>query len=87
MNLPIFLDMELIDALVKAIKEFEGGVIIVSHDFRTFPFPSTLFVLGCLIYSNPLPHLSRPHLTSRKAMGGCGQEYQDLTKHNISIID
>lgn len=30
------LDMESIDALAKAIKEFEGGVVIVSHDFRGF---------------------------------------------------
>lgn len=30
------LDMESIDALATAIKEFEGGVVIVSHDFRTF---------------------------------------------------
>ena len=29
------LDMESIDALARAIKEFEGGVVIVSHDFRT----------------------------------------------------
>jgi len=29
------LDMESIDALATAIKEFEGGVVIVSHDFRT----------------------------------------------------
>ncbi|KAK8846859.1 hypothetical protein IAR55_005948 [Kwoniella newhampshirensis] len=28
------LDMESIDALASAIKEFEGGVVIVSHDFR-----------------------------------------------------
>ncbi|KAJ8515617.1 hypothetical protein ONZ45_g6973 [Pleurotus djamor] len=28
------LDMESIDALAIAIKEFEGGVVIVSHDFR-----------------------------------------------------
>ncbi|EIN11118.1 P-loop containing nucleoside triphosphate hydrolase protein [Punctularia strigosozonata HHB-11173 SS5] len=28
------LDMESIDALAVAIKEFEGGVVIVSHDFR-----------------------------------------------------
>ncbi|ESK87279.1 atp-binding cassette transporter [Moniliophthora roreri MCA 2997] len=26
--------MESIDALAKAIKEFEGGVVMVSHDFR-----------------------------------------------------
>ena len=30
------LDMDSIDALAKAIKEFEGGVVIVSHDFRSF---------------------------------------------------
>ena len=30
------LDMTSIDALALAIKEFEGGVVIVSHDFRTF---------------------------------------------------
>ncbi len=30
------LDMGSIDALAKAIKEFEGGVVIVSHDFREF---------------------------------------------------
>jgi len=28
------LDMESIDALAIAIKAFEGGVVIVSHDFR-----------------------------------------------------
>jgi len=28
------LDMESIDSLAKAIKEFSGGVVIVSHDFR-----------------------------------------------------
>jgi ATPase subunit of ABC transporter with duplicated ATPase domains len=28
--------MESIDALARAIKAFEGGVVIVSHDFREF---------------------------------------------------
>jgi ATP-binding cassette, subfamily F, member 2 len=28
------LDMESIDALARSIKEFEGGVVVVSHDFR-----------------------------------------------------
>lgn len=31
------LDMESIDSLAKAIKEFSGGVVIVSHDFREPP--------------------------------------------------
>ena len=36
------LDMESIDALATAIKEFEGGVVIVSHDFRSFFFLRSL---------------------------------------------
>ena len=73
--------MESIDALAKAIKEFEGGVVIVSHDFRMFPLPLPFFVLRCLIYDNPLPHLSRSHLASRRrAMGGCGQDHQESDK-------
>lgn len=31
------LDMASIDALARAIKEYEGGVVIVSHDFRECP--------------------------------------------------
>lgn len=37
------LDMDSIDALAKAIKEFEGGVVIVSHDFRTLSLVTLIF--------------------------------------------
>ena len=39
------LDMDSIDALAKAIKEFVGGVVIVSHDFRLSPFKRFLLDL------------------------------------------
>jgi len=36
--------MNSIDALARAIKEYEGGVVIVSHDFRMFRRPPHRFV-------------------------------------------
>jgi ATP-binding cassette subfamily F protein 2 len=35
------LDMGSIDALAQAIKEYDGGVAVVSHDFRCVPSCST----------------------------------------------
>jgi translation initiation factor RLI1 len=46
------LDMESIDALARAIKEFEGGVVIVSHDFRMS------IISLYLSSSSHTPHLS-----------------------------
>ena len=40
------LDMASIDALARAIKEYEGGVVIVSHDFREFFSSSKFHLLG-----------------------------------------
>lgn len=46
------LDMMSIDALATAIKEFEGGVVIVSHDFRTLSqspsFTYRLYIVSTL---------------------------------------
>lgn len=41
------LDMGSIDALAQAIKEFEGGVVIVSHDFREHNPLVGLLILMC----------------------------------------
>lgn len=35
--------MASIDALALAIREFEGGVVIVSHDFRACPSPTIYY--------------------------------------------
>ena len=48
------LDMASIDALARAIKEYEGGVVIVSHDFREcLPLGSSKFHL-LLLGRNPV---------------------------------
>lgn len=36
--------MSSIDALAQAIKGFEGGVVIVSHDFRKFAVARTFLL-------------------------------------------
>jgi ATPase subunit of ABC transporter with duplicated ATPase domains len=54
------LDMGSIDALARAIKEFPGGVVIVSHDFR---MPHRSFCLGKILMHVVVFRADRP---------GCG---------------
>jgi ATP-binding cassette subfamily F protein 2 len=77
--------MASIDALARAIKEFEGGVVIVSHDFRMSCFLPFLF-------SNRVSFL---FFISSGLISQVAQELwevadktiKNLTKHDISIVD
>lgn len=40
------LDMETIDALAEAINEFEGGMVLVSHDFRLINQVRVIYLTG-----------------------------------------
>ena len=58
------LDMASIDALARAIKEFEGGVVIVSHDFRT---------LAVVHHHTFQPQHLHNQVSSRKSRKSCGK--------------
>jgi len=67
--------MESIDALARAIKAFEGGVVIVSHDFRE--------PLVSCAYRSSLPNGHylhyRPDFTSRRrALGSQRQNHKEF---------
>jgi hypothetical protein len=73
--------MSSIDALARAIKEYEGGVVIVSHDFRAFRRPSP-----------DLLHTQRssPGLISQVAnelWEVKNRKIRNLTREDISIVD
>lgn len=73
--------MDSIDALALAIKEFEGGVVIVSHDFRAY--------LSCI----PRPRVS--DLCKSGLISQVAEELwevkdktiKNLTREDITIVD
>ena len=76
------LDMDSIDALAKAIKEFEGGVVIVSHDFRTLS----------LVMHNFFGLIFRPCLgligqVANELWEVANKTIRNLSKDEISIHD
>jgi ABC-type nitrate/sulfonate/bicarbonate transport system ATPase subunit len=78
------LDMPSIDALAKAIREFEGGVVIVSHDFRE----STAFTS----FWHPNTHATFPcsgliSQVAEELWEVKNRKIRNLTKEDISIVD
>lgn len=74
------LDMASIDALARAIKEYEGGVVIVSHDFRTY------------IAKYPRPNVSDISLglisqVAEELWEVKDRKIKNLTKEDITIVD
>ena len=76
------LDMTSIDALATAIKEFEGGVVIVSHDFRMFPPPP--FPLHPISSHTSLGLISQ---VADELWEVKNKSITNLTKEGISIVD
>ena len=64
------LDMETIDALADAINAFEGGMMLVSHDFRLISQVSNLIIMYVCLYAGTV---------TRKMLGS------ELAMHNIRI--
>ena len=70
-----------IDALARAIKEYEGGVVIVSHDFRMFRSSSH----RCSPTQQPSPGLISQ--VANELWEVKGRKILDLTREDITIVD
>jgi ATP-binding cassette, subfamily F, member 2 len=75
--------MESIDALARAIKEFEGGVVIVSHDFRASVL-SFCYRAADVIFSRPVGLISQ---VAEELWEVADKTIKNLTKQDISIVD
>jgi ATP-binding cassette subfamily F protein 2 len=78
------LDMESIDSLAKAINEFSGGVVIVSHDFRKCAVAWGVY-LGDELRVVPISGLISQ--VAQTLWEVKDKKISDLTKQDISIVD
>jgi ATP-binding cassette subfamily F protein 2 len=70
-----------IDALARAIKEYEGGVVIVSHDFRKSYISSTCHVPPTHVRTGLISQVAKEIWEVK------GRKIRNLTKEDISIVD
>lgn len=75
------LDMASIDALARAIKEYEGGVVIVSHDFRQSRSSLSRMSLTRRRCTGLISQVAE-ELWEVK-----GRKIKNLTKEDITIVD
>ena len=78
------LDMAAIDALARAIKEYEGGVVIVSHDFRKFSHRSSRPLAAVADVSSHAGLISQ---VAEELWEVKGRQIKNLTKEDITIVD
>ena len=72
-----------IDALAKAIKEFEGGVVIVSHDFRTLSCSS---LSALMHWSHFLGCIGLIGQVAEELWEVADKTIHNLTKQEIDIV-
>ena len=75
--------MTSIDALARAIKEFDGGVVIVSHDFREHLFGN----LGLIFSNSMLRILGLISQVAEELWEVKNKTIRNLTREDISIVD
>ena len=78
------LDMASIDALARAIKEYEGGVVIVSHDFRKLSYRSSRPRAAVADVSSHAGLISQ---VAEELWEVKGRQIKNLTKEDITIVD
>jgi len=80
------LDMESIDALAKAINEFEGGMVLVSHDMRLISqVAQEIWICDHKQITKYKGDIQRFKMDMRHAMGIEGEQGSSVLKGDASV--